>query len=96
MMSLTLPKRCLWGNLPGRCEAPWDPLRPPVFFSPCSSVHETWFGPSAREGMRPHPGRSQPATQARRRVRRRASQRPGEGVARYSASAPSLTAGPGA
>jgi hypothetical protein len=24
MMSITLPKRRLWGNLPVLCEAPWD------------------------------------------------------------------------
>ena len=34
MTSLTLPRRCLWGNLHGLCEAPWDHLRPPMFFLP--------------------------------------------------------------
>ena len=43
MTSLTLPRRCLWGNLHGLCEAPWDHLRPPVFFSPRSSFQAAWF-----------------------------------------------------
>ena len=53
MMAITLPRRRLWGNRHSRCEAPWDPLRPPVFFSPRSSVHAAWLVPQRERACGP-------------------------------------------
>ena len=76
MMSLTLPRRRLWGNLHGRCEAPGPPLRPPVFFSPRSSLSPAaWFGSLSERGQSAPIQGALNKAQARWRVRRhRASQ----------------------
>jgi hypothetical protein len=90
MMSLTLPKGASGatslasGKRPGtlsslRCSSPRAPLATKPVLSPYGGE-----GVQSRQGRPPH------APHARRRGRRRrASQRPGEGVARHSSPGPS-------